>query len=184
MSNIEKIKDFAEDRIRIGGYNAFSFRDIANAIGIKSSSVHYHFPTKEDLAYEVAKRYTDRFIEQLEPRAKDKKNKPSDMLNLYIDLFQKSLYNDKKMCLCGVLAAQSEDLPNRVKKEAIRFFQLSTKWLTDVFNEMLPSEKKREAKSNATYVIASLEGALILSQVLGNTSSFDTVVRKIKKQFI
>ena len=54
------ILDVAERRIRAHGYNGFSFREIADEIGIKSASVHYHFPTKADLAAAVAKRYRER----------------------------------------------------------------------------------------------------------------------------
>src|ERR1700720_895295 len=43
------ILDAAERRMQIGGFGGFSFREIAADVGIKSSSVHYHFPTKENL---------------------------------------------------------------------------------------------------------------------------------------
>jgi TetR/AcrR family transcriptional repressor of nem operon len=55
-----KILDLAESLIRKNGYNGVSFRDLASGIGVKSSSVHYYFPTKEDLGAKVARRYTDR----------------------------------------------------------------------------------------------------------------------------
>ena len=48
-----EIMDAAERRMRIGGFNGFSFREIAADAGVKSSSVHYHFPTKEKLAAPV-----------------------------------------------------------------------------------------------------------------------------------
>jgi TetR/AcrR family transcriptional repressor of nem operon len=63
--NKTKIIDAAENMIRSGGYNGFSFRDIAAEIGIKSSSVHYYYPRKEDLALEVAVRYKENFIAAL-----------------------------------------------------------------------------------------------------------------------
>ena len=30
------------------GYNGFSFRDVAAEVGIKSATIHYHFPTKAE----------------------------------------------------------------------------------------------------------------------------------------
>src|SRR5437899_1576737 len=57
------IMDAAERRIRLGGFNGFSFREIAADVGVKSSSVHYHFPTKEKLAAAVIHRYTDEVAE-------------------------------------------------------------------------------------------------------------------------
>ena len=56
------ILDAAESRIRRFGYTGFSFRDVAADVGIKSASVHYHYPTKETLAAAVAARYSSRFF--------------------------------------------------------------------------------------------------------------------------
>ena len=53
-----KILAAAEQRIRTAGYHGFSFREIAADVGIKSSSVHHYFPTKESLGVAVARRYT------------------------------------------------------------------------------------------------------------------------------
>jgi len=62
MSDVNTaILDAAEARMRLGGFNGFSFRDV----GVKSSSVHYHFPTKETLAAAVIHRYTDKAIESI-----------------------------------------------------------------------------------------------------------------------
>lgn len=44
------ILDVAEARIRMDGFHAVSFNDIATELGIKSASVHDHFPKKEDPA--------------------------------------------------------------------------------------------------------------------------------------
>jgi TetR/AcrR family transcriptional repressor of nem operon len=53
----ERLMDLAEARIREAGYRGFSFRDLAAEIGIKSASVHHHFPTKAGMAAAVARRY-------------------------------------------------------------------------------------------------------------------------------
>ena len=44
-----EIIDLAERLVRVRGYNGFSYRDLAEQIGIKTASIHYHFPTKADL---------------------------------------------------------------------------------------------------------------------------------------
>ena len=46
----EKILTTAESLIQTMGYNAFSYKDIAQVVGIKTSSIHYYYPAKEDLA--------------------------------------------------------------------------------------------------------------------------------------
>ena len=68
MSDVKTaIIDAAERRMQLGGFGGFSFREIAADVGIKSSSVHYHFPTKEDLAAAVIRRWaeeTSKFIDE------------------------------------------------------------------------------------------------------------------------
>ncbi len=55
----ETIMRAARAAVQAHGYNALSFRELAKEVGIKSASVHYHFPTKGDLAAALARRYAD-----------------------------------------------------------------------------------------------------------------------------
>src|SRR6202008_1598325 len=60
------IMDAAERRMQAGGFGGFSFREIAEDVGIKSSSVHYHFPAKENLAAAVVRRWAEKAFEHLD----------------------------------------------------------------------------------------------------------------------
>ncbi len=42
------------------GYRAVSIRDLADAVGIKMSSLYYYFPSKEDILYRIVKDHLDR----------------------------------------------------------------------------------------------------------------------------
>ncbi len=44
------------------GYNGLNFRDLAQAVGIKRTSIYYHFPSKADLGAAVARRYWEEGI--------------------------------------------------------------------------------------------------------------------------
>jgi TetR/AcrR family transcriptional repressor of nem operon len=155
----ETIMDAAERMIRAAGYSGFSFREIAAEVGIKSASVHYHFPTKEALAAAVARRYTDRFTRAVdEERATGR-----DAVAAWRQVFRRSLAEDGRMCLCGVLGAAARDLPDDVAFEARRFFQVGLERLT-------ASGMSRES---ALRVLATLEGAMLMSSALGDVASFD-----------
>ncbi|MFT5578547.1 MAG: TetR/AcrR family transcriptional repressor of nem operon, partial [Paraglaciecola psychrophila] len=65
LSTKEELLKVAQLKVRSGGYNSFSFRELAAEVGIKSASVHYHFPTKSDLGAAVAHQYTDEFLKAL-----------------------------------------------------------------------------------------------------------------------
>ena len=53
MNTREQIIQLADSLIREKGYNAFSFYDISKSVGIKTASIHYHFPAKSDLGIAV-----------------------------------------------------------------------------------------------------------------------------------
>src|ERR671924_812754 len=55
------IMDLAETFIQEKGFNGFSYAHIAKELNVKNAAIHYHFPSKEDLAGAVIQRYRDRF---------------------------------------------------------------------------------------------------------------------------
>ena len=60
-----KVLDVAEELIQKRGFNAFSFKDLQERVGIKTSSIHYYFPTKQELASALIERYSESFKDQL-----------------------------------------------------------------------------------------------------------------------
>lgn len=178
MDNREQeILDAAEQMVREGGYNSFSFRDIATAVGVKSSSVHYHFPTKADLGAAVAKYYTDKFLGQMgTPEALLEKDK--DPIKTYTKAFKKSLTKDKRMCLCGLLGAEIEGLPNEVVIETRTSFERNIEWLTAAYTLR---DGKKKSKSRAMQTYSLLEGAMMMSVVLDNVKAFDEVALAVEK---
>ena len=160
-----EIMDAAERCIRTSGYNGFSFRQIAADVGVKSSSVHHHFPTKPALAAAVARRYTDRFEAALD-KAKSAKD--------WRAVFRKALVQDGQMCLCGVLGAESGDLPPEVSAEARRFFTRNVQALGRLYGS--PSAASRQS---ALRIMAMLEGAMMLARTLEDPKVFDQATRDL-----
>lgn len=168
----------AEDMVRQGGYNSFSFRNIASAIGIKSSSVHYHFSTKEDLAVAVTQHYTDKFILSLGD-AQDLIKAGKDPINVYVKAFRTALSQDKGMCLCGMLGAEADVLPERVINETRQFFIRNIAWLETAYRAMGVS---KGAKEKAVQAVSLLEGAMLTSNVMGDTRSFDLAAKLLTQK--
>ena len=61
---VDRILDVVQTLIQTRGFNAISYRDVAEAIGIRKASIHYHFPSKMDLGQAVIARYRER-LEQV-----------------------------------------------------------------------------------------------------------------------
>lgn len=168
----------AEQRMCEGGFHGFSFREIAADVGIKSASVHHHFPTKEDLAAAVAHAYTERHMAALgDP--KDPRRAPADLIALYVDRFRRSLAEDRRMCLCGVLATEASALPSGLNSEAKAFFARNLAWLEAVVARIAPAARRRDVKSKALSIAATLEGAMLVAHSLGDMDAFEAVVREL-----
>ncbi|TLS65383.1 TetR/AcrR family transcriptional regulator [Mariprofundus erugo] len=177
LSTAEKIIRVAEAQVRSGGYNAFSFREISKEIGIKSASIHYHFPTKADLGLALANRYTDRFTVYLNQIACDSEDL-STRLHQYIELFRHAIQHDKKMCLCGMLASEADVLPFPVQQAVKVFFEANLQWL-----ELFVFADEPDPHAQAMLVLSCLEGALLVSKAMNDATAFDLAVNQLMFSF-
>lgn len=168
-TKVDDILDAAEGFARTRGYNGFSFRDIAAAVGIKSASVHYHFPTKADLGAAIVSRYSDRFFDRLGDPA-NPKTSAGALLDSYVAAFRHALVRDRQMCLCGMFGAEIASLPEDIAAEVKRFFQRNIEWLEVVLSRLDADG------SLAPFILAVLEGALIVARSLGRPKLFDEIV--------
>jgi len=175
----EEILDVAEAMIRNAGFNAFSTRDVASAVGIKSASVHYHFPTKADMGAAVTERYTDRFLKQLGDPARFKSD-PREVVALYVNLFRETLIRDDKLCLCAVLGAEIGGLPLEVGGHTRTFFDRNLAWLKKALTGSTKMSAS-EANAFAVHIMASLEGGMILSKALDKEKVFENVATMLKR---
>ena len=178
-STRDEILAVAEGMIRTGGFNAFSTRDVANAVGIKSASVHYYFPTKSDIGVAVAERYTERFLKALgNPASFGGSSKRA--ITHYIDAFRSSLKGEGKLCLCGVLGAEADGLPTEVVGATRIFFERNLAWLAAALSAS-QEIGAGAAKAHAAHILASLEGAMILAKTLDDEKAFEAVATSLMR---
>lgn len=159
------IMDAAERRIRLGGFNGFSFREIAAEVGVKSSSVHYHFPTKENLAAAVIKRYTAEVADLIDRELK----KDPDPVNVWVKAFRGTLHSKDRICPCAVLGASSMDLPPEVSAEVKNFFTMCHDKLVE--EGLAPDE--------AAQLLATITGAQVVANAVRDFASYDRATREL-----
>jgi TetR/AcrR family transcriptional regulator, transcriptional repressor for nem operon len=168
MSDIKTaILNATERRMQFGGFGGFSFREIAADVGIKSSSVHYHFPTKENLAAAVIRRWAARTSERIEERLE----KNPDPVSVWTNAFRGTAISDGHICPCTVLGAASRDLPPEVASEVRGFF---TMCLDKLVAEGLPVNA-------ATEFLSTLTGALVLANALGDPGAYDRATKDLPR---
>ena len=173
----EEILDLAEAHMRSAGYNGFSFRDLADAAGIKSASVHYHFATKEILAAAVARRYADRFLEVIGDPCDDARSQ-EERLEVFVGLFRHALQADGRVCLFCLLGAEFTALPPSVQAEVSRFYLACTDWLARLLAEAATTPTQA-CTAQAQTVIATLEGAMLVARASDDLAMFDTIVGQL-----
>jgi TetR/AcrR family transcriptional repressor of nem operon len=122
----------AEARIRRDGFHGFSFRDLAADVGIKSASVHYHFPTKAELGVSLMKNYHERMLAAFGDAGDERAL--ADKLGAVGDAYRRKL-SKAGMCLCGILAAEHASLPEAVSDALKDYFVACRDWL--VFSLLL-----------------------------------------------
>jgi TetR/AcrR family transcriptional repressor of nem operon len=174
----EQILDAAEKRVRVGGYDAMSFRDLADDVAVKSASVHYHFPAKSDLGVALVERYRARFFEELAARTGSAA--PRQKLVAFVSLYRDALDKGGAICLCGMLGAESGGLPEVVARTVRGFFEANIAWVRAALEEGALSDA---ANDDATLFVATLQGALILSASLDDLGVYDAAARRILQPF-
>ena len=168
-----RILDAAEQLVRERGFNGFSYANVAAEVGLTNASVHYHFPGKAELGEALITRDLQRFAEALatiDAGVFDARAKLAAFTGLYADRL-----NGRRVCLCAVLVAEYETLPEPMRRAIDRFFSDSEEWLATVLErgraggslsfEALP----RDA---AGMIIGGLVGAMLLARSNNDVNRF------------
>lgn len=180
----QTILDTAQELVQTRGYNGFSFRRLADAVGIKSASVHYHFPTKGDLGRALLARFRSQFRETC-AHIQTEVEKPRLKLERYVEAFTGPLQQAERSCLGAMLAAEAETLPEAVRQEVQHFVDDQEGWLTRVLAEgreagefSFAGTPERKAKA----MFAALEGASVLARATGDGRRLRAVARSVTEE--
>lgn len=156
METKEKILNEAIDFITTKGTNAFSYKDISNKIGIKTSSIHYYFATKNDLIIAVLE-----YVIQ--------KNKENRMQSNYADLKSAMIgyinehiiiKRQNKVSIIAALAADINTLTPNVKEILNKYIEEEIDYLTNIL-----TDGKKE-KIFTFKAIPRIQALLILTNLL------------------
>jgi TetR/AcrR family transcriptional repressor of nem operon len=175
-----QILDVAEAQVQIRGFNAVSYADVAAELKITTAALHYHFAGKAELGEALMARYASRFAEALvavESEVEDAPGRLDAYAGLYLDVLRK-----KRMCLCGMLAAEYQTLPAPMKDTVVRFFAENEVWLTRVLEQGCEEgtlEFEGSPSGVAQMIVSSLEGAMLVARPFGDISRFQAVADQV-----
>src|SRR3954469_17244695 len=186
----ERILDVAEALVQSRGFNGFSYADVAEALGINKATPHYNFPRKAtcgvaraawhyhlpgraELGGGLVERYARRFGDALVTVDRDELDGPAKLrayARLYADVFQ-----DDRMCLCGMLAADYATLPDPMRERVVGFFDDNERWLARVLEAGRSDGSLRfqgSARGVARTLVGGLEGAMLVARPYGDVRRF------------
>jgi TetR/AcrR family transcriptional regulator, transcriptional repressor for nem operon len=161
------------------GFNAFSYADISEAIGIRKASIHHHFPAKADLGEAMVAAYRAAFTDHL-VRISAKASRSPARLKLYAELYKASLL-DERMCLCGMLASDASTLPEPIQRQVSAFFAEHAAWLARTLEQGRRAGElafEGTATARAKMLLASLQGALLVARGTGDRAFFEAAAHE------
>ena len=177
QNTASKILDTAQSMVRNRGYSAFSYADIAEQVGIRKASIHYHFPSKDDLVKELVKRYRDTLSRKCQAIAKQGIT-PEEQLGAFVNLYRDSL-QDNQICLCAMLTADFSVLNSETRDELKAFFAIAESWLSELLkrgSEAKAWQCTQSYESEAKSIIAMLQGAQLMARATEDSlEAFDQI---------
>lgn len=176
----DRILDVAEELLQTYGFNGFSYAHIAAQIGVTTASLHYHYATKSALGQRLIARYGERFqaaLERIEAEEPSAPGRLARYAQVYEDVLRK-----RRMCLCGMLAADHATLPEEMRAAVIAFFDLNEAWLRGVLERGRKAGELTFSGSpgeQARLLVGALEGAMLVARSYGDVARFTSAARRL-----
>ena len=175
-----QILDVAERLVQTRGFNDFSYADVASELAVTNAALHYHFRTKALLGDALIERYAGRFfaaLDRIEATTTDRADRLREYVGLYRDVLEA-----ERMCLCGVLAAEYQTLPEGMQSLVLRFFERNEAWVARILVEGADEDQLRAVGSaieTAQMIVDALEGAVMISRARHDVERFSSVAERL-----
>jgi TetR/AcrR family transcriptional repressor of nem operon len=166
--------------IRRRGVNGFSYRDLAELVGVKTSSIHYYFPAKDDLVLEAVKQYSAQVAERLAQISRDLP--PEEQARLYLGPLRTICCGDL-ICMAGMLATEALCLPESVHSVLKDFYRMNESWLTRLFEQAAEQYGKTfpaSPENLAQVLFGALQNGLVAARLYGTPERLESAARVLE----
>lgn len=181
MDTRTALLDCAEAAVRSRGYDAFSYADLAEGVGIRKASVHHHFPTKADLATALVDRYVERLMGVL-AAGEEQHGDAASRLRTYLDANRDALDGGSKTCLCVAFSLGAETLDPIVLAKVNAFNEAAAQWLSGTFLMGASDGTIHDVgdpDEEGTACLALLVGAQLLAKAARDVARFDAATKRL-----
>jgi AcrR family transcriptional regulator len=169
-SNKDHVIEVASDLFLKNGYHLTSMDEVVKISNVSKSNIYYHFTNKEELAIGVLKWRMSQFEEQIQSIMTDSNMTIVKKLAYLYDLIARNGCENQSEGGCPFISLylQASQQSNAIKKLIAQFFGE----LVPVIEKMLKAgvqskeiKKEIDTQKTARFIISSLEGALMLSEI-------------------
>ena len=183
----DQILDAASRLIHLQGYHCTSLDDVLRESGAGKGNFYYHFKSKEELGYAIIDRMMQGFIERtLEPAFADSCADPIAQVHAFLD---RVLDNQRERncvggCPIGNLASELSDVHEGFRRRLAGIFAEWRAKLTDALSRGQLGGRVREGfepSALAEFLVAALEGAILLAKVTKDIRIMERCVEQLKQ---
>jgi TetR/AcrR family transcriptional regulator, transcriptional repressor for nem operon len=173
--------------IHVHGYNAMALDDVLRESGVGKGNFYYHFKSKEDLGHAILDQIVDGFLERtLAPCFADSDGAPLGQIRCFLDrvLEAQRERNCVGGCVIGNLASELSDVHEGFRT---RLATLFTAWQARLATALDSARRRGELTSGsdpetvARFVVAALEGAILLAKVSKDIRVMEQCVGELKR---
>jgi TetR/AcrR family transcriptional repressor of nem operon len=186
-STREAIVETATRLIHVNGYTKTSLDEVLRETGVGKGNFYYHFRSKEDLGYAILDRIIASFLGRtLEPCFSDPEGSPLAQVRCFLDrvLDAQRTRNCVGGCAMGNLASELSDVHEGFRTRLAGVF---TAWRERLTRALEEAQRRGEVgpecqpQAVAQFVVASLEGAMLLSKVTKDIGVMEQCVSELKR---
>lgn len=175
----EALADTFTQLVMAHGYNAVSYADLAKRLGIRTASIHYHFPTKSDLGMAVLQRYGQAALQTFDAMVPGDPQSHHDAFENMLIPVRSVAQMDATSCLVGVLGAEYASLPDTMKTGVHDFFEQQQAMLTRLLGEGRDTGAfafSGSAEAMAKLVASTLQGAILIKKARNDPTYIDSIL--------
>ncbi|MDE2058567.1 MAG: TetR family transcriptional regulator C-terminal domain-containing protein [candidate division NC10 bacterium] len=182
----EHIIEVAARLIHLRGFNHTSIGEILKESGVGKGNFYYYFRSKEELGYAIVKDNFRRFSEEVTGKAfgnnRDAVTQLDDFLDILLEIHRRR--NCAGGCRLGNMAMELSDIHEEFRK---KFQDVFDGWSVQVEGVLQKAKAggqltgHADLQALAQFVIASVEGAILLAKVKKDISTLERCLKELKK---
>jgi TetR/AcrR family transcriptional repressor of nem operon len=183
----DQILNAAARLIHVQGYQSTSLDDVLRESGVGKGNFYYYFKSKEDLGYAIIDRITQGFVERtLGPAFADTEADPVEQIHAFLDRVLEAQRQRKCVggCVMGNLASELSDVHEGFRQRLAGIFDLWRTHLAEAVSRGQVRGRLRadmDASRVAQFLVAGLEGSILLSKVTKDITVMERCVEELKR---